>query len=465
MVGLLLVLTGLPAWAILVGVAGGGAGVGLATGAFGAEILQALPNRLLGLLESDVLQAMPLYAFMGVLLNRLTLAETCFKVGRYTLRRTPAAAELSGLGLGILLAPMNGSVGANVAMLGRVVLPRLEAAGVDSGRAAAQACVAGTFGIVVPPSLVLLLLGDAMMRAHTEALNLTHAAVQVINTQNVFHGALPAAGLFLIFCLLMTWVLGRRGKEKPIPRPSNREVAIAALTVTAISSLLAMVATGYLYAVEAAAVGGVLLFGAGFATGTLRSDTLGLVLRESMEISGSLFALLLGATTFTLILRAFGTDQWMTNWFGTLDSTLVLPTALAVLALSAFVLDAFEIIFVIVPIVIPPLLMRVPDATWVAVLALLVLQISFLLPPLGYALMMIRQYLRKGISSRAVAGSITPYLLALTLVFGLILAYPGIVSSGPISLQVSDSSATTGESPDLAELLQADGSVDSDETK
>jgi TRAP-type mannitol/chloroaromatic compound transport system permease large subunit len=109
--------------------------------------------------------------------------------------------------------------------------------------------------------------------------------------------------------------------------------------------------------------------------------------------------------------------------------------------------------------------MRVPDATWVAVLALLVLQISFLLPPLGYALMMIRQYLRKGISSRAVAGSITPYLLALTLVFGLILAYPGIVSSGPISLQVSDSSATTGESPDLAELLQADGSVDSDETK
>src|SRR5262249_62346099 len=117
---------------------------------------------------------------------------------------------------------------------------------------------------------------------------------------------------------------------------------------------------------------------------------LGAMLSEVMATTGALFAPLLAATTFTLMLRLLGTDRLIERWVTGLPggTTAVILAVLAALFLAGFVLDAFEIIFVAVPILIPPLLMRVPDAVWVAALVLLALQASFLLPPVGYALMM-----------------------------------------------------------------------------
>src|SRR5262249_1771816 len=124
--------------------------------------------------------------------------------------RSPAAPALSTLGLGALLAPMNGSVGASVAMLSRSVAPKLRARDVPAGETTALVCVASTLGVVIPPSLVLILLGDAMMRAHTEATNVTKAMVRIVNTQDIFRGALVPAALFLTLCLGVAWLLGRR---------------------------------------------------------------------------------------------------------------------------------------------------------------------------------------------------------------------------------------------------------------
>ena len=120
------------------------------------------------------------------------------------------------------------------------------------------------------------------------------------------------------------------------------------------------------------------------------------VLGQAMATTGALFALLIAATTLTLVLRMLGTDRLVADWVTALPGGDLAVTAivLGAIGLSAFVLDAFEIIFVIVPIVIPPLLIRVADARWVAVLVLLTLQTSFLLPPFGYALMMVRGTLR-----------------------------------------------------------------------
>ncbi len=199
-VAVLLLATGLPAWIVLVGVAFVASCVGIAAGVFSVSLLEGLPSRLLGLFENDLLQALPLYVLMGAMLNRLPLADTLFRVLGAALARTRAGAPLAGFVLGALLAPMNGSVGASIATLSRTVYPRLRAAGVPEVDAEAQVCVASTLGVVVPPSLVLILLGDAMLRAHTEAVNITHQAVRIVNTQDVFRGALvPAALLFALY--------------------------------------------------------------------------------------------------------------------------------------------------------------------------------------------------------------------------------------------------------------------------
>src|SRR5215471_4767946 len=133
-VAVLLVVTGLPSWIVLIGVALVASAIGLATGVFTWTLLQALPSRLLGLLENDLLQALPLYILIGALLYRLPLAETLLRTGERVFARMSAATGLAGLGLSVVLAPMNGSVGAGVAMLTRTVLPRLDAAGIAPER-------------------------------------------------------------------------------------------------------------------------------------------------------------------------------------------------------------------------------------------------------------------------------------------------------------------------------------------
>jgi tripartite ATP-independent transporter DctM subunit len=427
----LILVTGLPAWIVLVAVALVFSGIGVAAGAFGWALLTAMPARVLGLLEQDLLQALPLYVLMGALLNHLPLARILFRAGNRALAGTGAGAPLAGLGLGVLLAPMNGSVGASVAMLARTVAPRLGAQGIPPARGAAIVCAASTLGVVIPPSLVLILLGDAMMRAHTEAVNLTHEAVRIINTQDVFVGALVPALLLLALCALVAWRVNRRDNAgaAPASAPTAGEWWTAAATVLFIAGLLGSVTLGYLYAVEAAAAGAVALFLFGLGTRSLTRELLREVLRDTMAITGALMALLVGATMFTLVVRALGTDRWAAaglTQLGAGESGSLL-VVLGIFALCALVLDAFEMIFVVIPVLMPPLLTIVHDAAWVAVLTLLILQTSFLMPPFGYAVLLVRQGARPALPIRALARALLPYVLAQLLVLAAVVAQPALV--------------------------------------
>ena len=338
MVAVALIATGLPSWIVLIGVAAAFGGGGLLAGTFTLPILTAVPARILGLLENDLLQALPLYVLMGALLNHLPLAQTLFRATSRALARSGAGPELAGLGLGVLLAPMNGSVGASVATLGRAVFPRLDAAGMPADKSAALVCVASTLGVVVPPSLVLILLSDAMVRAHTEALNATGRAMRVVNTQDLFAGALGPAALLLALYALVTWAMRSRSDPMPAGAPSRLtavEWVTAGTTVLLVAGLLIGVTLGYLYAVEAAAAGGVVLVLFGLTTRTLTPAVMREVLGDTMAVSGALFALLVGATVFTLVLRAYGTDRWVAAALGQLPggSAVALAVVLASLAL------------------------------------------------------------------------------------------------------------------------------------
>src|SRR5216684_3488288 len=249
LVAVVMIATGLPAFVALIGVAVLFAIIGIATGALPYALFTALPPRVLGLLENDLLQALPLYVLMGALLNRLPLADILFRAGNALFARTPAAPLLSALGLGALLAPMNGSVGAGVATLSRVVHPRLLARGVAAEQSLAIVCVA------------------------------------------------------------WAWWTGRRAPPAGAERVGARGWLAAGATFVLILGLLSAVTAGYLYAVEAAAAGAVALFAFGLATRALTPPVLALVLRNTMAVTGALFALFIAATTFTLVFRAFGSDR------------------------------------------------------------------------------------------------------------------------------------------------------------
>jgi len=429
LLGVLVVVTRLPVWALLIGVASMSAACGLALGSFDAGILSALTPRVLNLLEHDLLQAMPLYVFVGVLLQRLVVADALFATGERLLRPIGAASPLSALAVGALVAPMNGSVASSSALLSRLVAPRLHR--VPPARALALISAAATIGVVVPPSLVLILLGDAMLRAHTEASNLPGFVLgsqRIINTQDVLHAAaLPAAAVLMLWAVV-TW-LQDRGASLPHPKPLPfRDAAVAFTAAATIVLLLAGVFSGRLFAVEAAALGGCLLVTTALVTRAFGTAQWKALLADTLASSGALFALLVGATSFSLVFRLFGTDRWLVDLVLASPLQPLATGALVLLAvgLCACVLDAFEMIFVVIPILGPLLILHLGDAQQASVLLLLVLQMSFLLPPLGYAVLMARS--RSGlprVETSTLLPALLPYVLAQVLVASVVFAWPG----------------------------------------
>lgn len=425
----LIIATRLPVWALLIGVASASAGIGLAVGTFDTNILSAVPSRIANLLEHDLLQALPLYVFIGVLLQRLAVADALFASAERLFRPLGAGPPLAALAVGTLIAPMNGSVASSSALLARLVAPRL--AGLEPAKGVTLISVAATIGVVVPPSLVLLLLGDAMLRAHTEASNLPGFVLgmqRIINTQDVLRAALLPAATVLLLWAIVAWVQGRGVNDRAAEPPLARgQATIAIVATAAIVVLLGGVFLGKLYAVEAAASGGCLLVAMTLVTRALELSQWRAVLRDTMALSGALFALLVGATTFSLVFRLFNTDHWLVEqvlsspWPPSVTAALVL----ILVALCAWVLDAFEMIFVIIPIVAPLLIVQLGDAQQAAVLLLLVLQLSFLLPPMGYAVLMARS--RSGlprVATAALLRALAPFLVAQICVASLIFAWP-----------------------------------------
>jgi TRAP-type mannitol/chloroaromatic compound transport system permease large subunit len=437
---LLMTSTGWPSYAILLGVSWVAALGGVAAGAFDWPLLTSLPLRIVGLLEHDLLQALVLYALVGALLHRLALADIVYRgLFRGLLRCTRRSPEtLAGFGLGTLFAPMNGSVAASLLLLSRTASVYWQRAGMAGAERVVHVAVISTLGVIVPPSLVLLLLGDALMRAHTEALSGAVAGaglVRVINTQDVLQAALlPGALLWLVWLGVAWW---RAPVLRPIaadaslaacPALSRQERWVVALVPGVIVSLLVLVTLGRVRAVEAAASAGVLLMLYGVATRQLKGPLLRQVLDDAMALSGALFALLVAATSFSLLLRAYGTDHLVAEAMQALHGRPLLATLAVEVGLlaCAFVLDAFELIFLVVPIVMPPLLAEVGDAGWIAAITLLVLQAGFLLPPFGYALVLARAMDPPRQSLLALLRALWPYLGAVLAVLGLVLAAPGL---------------------------------------
>jgi len=451
--------TGWPNHAVLFGVACAIATIGVATGHIDPALLQALPARVVGILEHDLLQAIALYAFVAALLRHVDVAARIADAVEAWLRalRVPAGPRgaLAGYAVGLLAAPLNGSVGAGVNMLAATAAPRWRLHGLPAPRALAFTAATATLGVLVPPSLVLILLGDAMMRAHTEGLQLGGiTGVRVINTQDLIQACVPPA-----FMLATAWagVVGWRARGPAVAAARARVTRTRAtwtgvLAPCLVVLMLVAIAVGWLRAVEAAATAALALFVFALAGGQLGQGRLAAVLDDAMATTGALFALLLAATTLSLMLRAAGCDRLAADALAGFAGRPAAATAavLGVLLVLAFALDAFELIFLVVPIVMPPLLALGVDAAWVACLALIVLQIGFLLPPWGYALVLARGFAGDAATSaRSIAREAAPFVAVLVLLLALVQARPEITHWLRSAPDMLPAAAPTGSTDDL----------------
>lgn len=430
-------LGGLPVAFVLGGVALLAAGLGLLFGGFDAAFLGALPNRLFDTLVNPTLLAIPLFVFMGVVLERSTLAESLLTrmAGLFGHRRGGLAVAV--VVVGALLAASTGIVGATVVTMGLIALPAMLRAGYDPKLATGAIAASGTLGQIIPPSIVLVLLGDQLGNAYQQAqLAQGNFAPETISVGDLFAGALlPGLGLVLLYLAYVLWVAWRQPARAPALPPAEppRTAAVLAdllpalgLVVLVLGSILAGIATP----TEAAAVGalGATVFAA--LRGQLDLSRLVAVARDTTRISAMVFAILFGATLFALVFRGFGGDLLVHDLLAGLPggTTGALLAVMLLMFLLGFVLDFIEITVIVVPIVAPVLFLLGVDPVWLGVMMAINLQTSFLTPPFGFALFYLRGVAPPAIPTTAIYRGVLPFIGLQLLMLGILWFVPGLAT-------------------------------------
>jgi tripartite ATP-independent transporter DctM subunit len=437
-----LLMLGFPVGFTLAGTAIVMAALGSLLGVFDFHLLSALPLRVIGLMENDLLQAVPLFLYLGVVLERSTLAADLLEGMSGLFGRRAGGIGIASFIIGALFAPMTGAVGATVLTIGVLALPSMLKAGYEKRLASGIVCSAGTLGTILPPSIVLILLGNFMQSATVEAqLARGEIVVNPLTIEDIYLGAFgPAAlvlGLGIAYVALVAYFRPERCPPTPelLAHPPSLGSLVFRLFVPMglIVALLGAVITGLMYTVEAAASGamGATLYALARRHLTLHrlTDTV----QSVMKLTAMVFMLLIGATTFSLVFRGFSGDVYVTHLLSSLPGGTIGPVAvvMAVCFGLGFFLDALEIIFLVVPIAMPPLLFLGADPVWLAVLTAINLQTSFLHPPFGFALFFMRGVAPRSISTGDIYWGAVPFILVQLMVLALVWFQPAIVTAIP----------------------------------
>lgn len=437
-----LLMLGFPVAFTLVGTAILMAALGSLLGVFDFHLLSALPLRVVGLMENDLLQAVPLFLYLGVVLERSTLAADLLEGLSSLFGRRAGGIGIASFIIGALFAPMTGAVGATVLTIGLLALPSMLEAGYDKRLASGIVCSAGTLGTILPPSIVLILLGSFMQSATIEA-QLARGATVVspLTVEDLYLGAFaPGAlvlGLGVAYVALVAYFRPERCPPAPatLAHPHSLRALIFRLFVPLglIVALLGAIVAGMMYTVEAAASGAIGATLYALARRQLTLERLAATVQSVMKLTAMVFMLLIGATTFSLVFRGFSGDVYVTHLMsslpgGTLGSVAVV---MAVCFGLGFFLDALEIIFLVVPIAMPPLLFLGVDPVWLAVLTAINLQTSFLHPPFGFALFFMRSVAPKSISTGDIYWGAVPFIFVQLIVLALVWVQPALVTTIP----------------------------------
>ena len=413
--------------------------IGEAMEIFNFRMIGFFPQRIFGTMINEPLVAVPLFIFMGIMLEKTKIAAGLLQSIGELFGTTKGGLGIGVVLVGMLLAASTGIVGATVVTMGMLSLPSMIKAGYDQKIATGTICAAGTLGQIIPPSIVLVLLATILQGANEEAALLRgELAPDPVTAIDLFAGALMP-GLMLVVMFVIFIYFYARIFPTACPQietlKSRKQIYLDAfksvfppiiLIVLVLGSILFGVATP----TESASVGAIGAAIIAYTKGELTFQNLKETSLGTVKLSSFVFVILIGASMFSLVFRGFGGDEMIEHFLSNLPGGLygALFVVMIAIFLLGFFLDYIEIIFVIVPLVGPILIAYGADPLWLGILISLNLQTSFLTPPFGFSLFFLRGVAPKEIQTKNIYLGVIPYIGIQVLAIFIVGFFPSIAT-------------------------------------
>jgi tripartite ATP-independent transporter DctM subunit len=404
-------------------------------GIFDASIFKSIPIRIFGIMNNVTLLAVPLFIYMGTILERSGIAAQMLKNMAAAFKNVRGGLSISIIFVGALLAASTGIVGATVVTMGLMSLPIMMQQGYRKDFASGLVASTGTLGQIIPPSIALVLLGDVMSNAYQRAQNdMGIFSQKTVTVGDLFIGAIIPGAMICLGYLLYT--IYKNFENKNIISDKNtlsisriEMMKTLGLPLSLIFIVLGSIIAGIATPTEASALGamGALIISA--INGKINADFIRETSQKTAIVSSMIFAILIGASIFSLIFRGIGGDEFIDLIFRSLPGGpyTALIFVLALVFLLGFILDFIEICYVIVPLVAPPLLIMGFDPVWLAILLAINLQTSFLTPPFGFSLFYLRGVADESIKTSEIYKGVIPFIFIQLLVLVLVLIFPWVL--------------------------------------
>ena len=385
----------------------------------GFEVFEVLPFRIYGIMSNTTLMAVPLFIAMGLVLEKSRMAERLLISMSALFRDVRGGLAVSVVLVGAMLAASTGIVSASVVMMSVIALPLMLKAGYDKGLASGTVAASGTLGQIIPPSIILIILGDVMS----------------VSVGELFMGAvlpgLVLVGLYVAYILIYSYFKPEAAPvAKNIQKVSTKEIIISIVPpLLLMVSVLGSIFAGIASPTESAAFGVIGAILLSVLNNSLNFDMLKYASLETVKLSGMIFMILIGATAFSLVFNELGGTDMILEFFSEDIGDVWVFIAIAMLSIFilGFFIDFIEISFIIVPILVPVMEAFGIDPIWFAVLIALNLQASFLTPPFGLSLFFLKGAAGDTIKTMEIYKGIVPFILLQLLALGLVIIFPDLV--------------------------------------
>ena len=414
--------------------------LGWLVGAFDPSYFATLAPRYFGIMQSEVLVAVPLFILMGTVLERTRIAEALLTTMGQCFGPLRGGLAVAVIVVGALLAASTGVVGATVVTMGLISLPAMLRAGYDPRLATGAICASGTLGQIIPPSTILIFVADFLQGANAEAqLRKGNFAPDPVSVSDLFAGALLPGlllvGLYILWSVALAWA---RPSAAPAIAMTDAERGSLPLRIVAslvpplllILAVLGSILAGIATPTESASVGAVGAAALAILRGELSLARLQEAAESTLKTTSMVFIILFGASMFSLVFRTMGGELLIEQVLHGLPGGRVgaVLAAMGMMFLLGFFLDTFEIIFIVVPLTAPALLLLDIDPIWLGVMIGVNLQTSFLTPPFGFALFYLRGVAPGSVSTGDLYRGIIPFVALQLLALGLLWEFPGLAT-------------------------------------